>query len=37
MASQRAIAVIATETVDRLNLLVAEGLTLYAPITKRYV
>ena len=35
--SSRAIAVIAAETVDWLNLLVTEGLTVYAPITKRYV
>lgn len=35
--SRRAIAVIAAETVDRLNLIVTEGLAVYAPITKRYV
>ena len=35
--SRRAIAVIAAETVDRLNLTVTEGLAIYAPITKRYI
>ena len=35
--SRRAIAVIAAETVDRLNLTATEGLAVYAPITKRYV
>lgn len=35
--SRRVIAVIAAETVDRLNLRVTEGLAVYAPITKRYV
>ena len=32
-----ALAVIAAETVDRLNLTVTEGLAVYTPITKRYV
>jgi len=35
--SRRALAVIAAETVDRLNLMVTEGLAVYTPITKRYV
>ena len=35
--SRRALAVIVTETVDRLNLMVTEGLAVYTPITKRYV
>jgi hypothetical protein len=35
--SRRAIAVIDTEIVDRLNLIVTDGLAVYAPITKRYV
>jgi hypothetical protein len=35
--SRRALAVIAAETVDRLNLTVTEGLAVYTPITKRYV
>jgi len=35
--SRRAIAVIAVETADRLNLRGTEGLAVYAPITKRYV
>lgn len=35
--SRRAIAVIAAETVNRLNLQATEGLAVYAPITKRYV
>ncbi len=35
--SRRALAVIAAETVDRLNLTVTEGLAVYTPITKRYI
>lgn len=35
--SQRAIAVITVETVDRLKLKATEGLAVYTPITKRYV
>jgi hypothetical protein len=35
--SRRAIAVIDAKTMDRLNLTVADGLAVYAPITKRYV
>jgi hypothetical protein len=35
--SRRALAVIAAETVDRLNLRVTERLAVYTPITTRYV
>ena len=34
---QRAMAVTDAETVDRLNLTMADGLVVYAPLTKRYV
>ena len=35
--SRRAIAVVDAQTVERLNLIAAAGLAVYAPITKRYV
>lgn len=35
--SQRAIAVVDAEIIDRLNLTATAGLAVYAPITKRYV
>jgi hypothetical protein len=35
--AQRAMAVLATSTLERLNLRASEGLAVYAPLTKRYV